>query len=96
MVALLTLKENYRDKWFQEESSGSRTDIDLTELAGVQKVLAKIYDEYKNGTNNLGYAVNKAIKDSKVMDYIDDAYEWQFNGTQIRTLNEKVSEMLKD
>ena len=96
MAGLLTLKTEVGtagEDWFKEGEDASKTEINLTKLTGVQKVLANIYDAYKNGTNNLGYAVNKAIKDSKVMDYIDDAYEWQFNDTQITTLNTKVSGM---
>ena len=97
MAGLLTLKTEVGtagEDWFKEGEDGSKTEINLTKLTGVQKVLANIYDAYKNGTNNLGYAVNKAIKDSKVMDYIDDAYEWQFNDTQIGTLNKEVTKML--
>lgn len=97
MAGLLTLETvvgTAGENWFKEGESTSKTDIDLTKLTGIQKVLANIYDDYKNGTNELGYAVNKAIKDSKVMDYIDDAYEWEFNDVQISTLNSKVTELL--
>lgn len=93
MAGLLTLRTEVGaagDAWFKESNS----EINLTTLENVKKVLANIYDVYKNGTNDLGYAVNKAIKDSKVMDYIDDAYEWRFNEVQISTLNSKVKEIL--
>lgn len=78
---MYALKKSNFDSWF-----GSQT---LTTLAGVQKAIATVYDEYHGG--NLGIQEKKKIENSGLLNYVDTVLDdWKFKDAQINRLNTAI------
>lgn len=78
---MYALKKSRFDIWF-----GSQT---LTTLAGVQKAIATVYDEYHGG--NLGIQEKKKIENSGLLNYVDTVLDdWKFKDAQINQLNTAI------
>lgn len=74
-------KSNFDNSWFNSQT--------LTTLAGVQKAIATVYDEYHGG--NLGIQEKKKIENSGLLNYVDTVLDdWKFKDAQINQLNTAI------
>ena len=74
-------KSNFDNSWFSSQT--------LTTLAGVQKAIATVYDEYHGG--NLGIQEKKKIENSGLLNYVDTVLDdWKFKDAQINQLNTAI------